>query len=64
MILSSCVTLKKRGALPEIEHLSIKRILQAFDDLVQLGFVKIRLNEIRSLEKAMRSSVLSQSFII
>lgn len=43
------------GRLPEIQIKGIERILQAFDDLVQLGFVKNRLNEVRSLEKSMRS---------
>lgn len=42
------------GALPEIEHLSIKRILAAFDDLVQLGFVKNRLGEINSLTNVLQ----------
>jgi hypothetical protein len=38
------------GALPGIEPLSIKLILQAFDDLVALGLVKNRLIEIQSFK--------------
>lgn len=43
-----------RGRLPEIEQVRIMRILQAFDDLVQLGFIKNRLGEIKNLGMQIR----------